>query len=718
MSDLKKLLRKTYHTIVPSRIKNRVTSHRLHKMEEISNECYEQWITNYESKLTHDETFEYNPKISIVVPVYNVLDKHLIPCIESVINQTYTNWELCLADDNSSWENVRKTLEKYESNPKIKVVYRKENGHISRSTNSAIEVATGEFIGFMDCDDILSPYCLYEIVKKLNENKEIDFLYTDEDKVDDDGNHRHGPHFKPDWSPDLLMSHMYTGHFGVYRTSIVNKIGGLRVGYEGSQDYDFTLRFVEQTSSNRIAHIPQVLYYWVERKESTAGNAEAKPYVYDAAKRAKEDAVKRRGLNAIVEEIPLIHQYRVNYISKDNPLVSIIIPSKDNFDILKQCIDSIINKTYYKNYEIIVVDNGSDSNNRDIYQAYLNSLNAHYIYDKKPFNFSYMCNTGASHANGEYLLFLNDDVEVIDGEWLERMVGHGELDYVGAVGAKLLYPNSKTIQHDGIINIKSGPTHVFIGMSDEGIYYFAQNKVDYDAIAVTAACLLVSRDKFNEVQGFREEFDIAYNDVDLCMKLVEKGYYNVVKNDVILYHHESISRGSDLVDEKKLKRLEKERKRLFQYHPQFLNNDPFYSKYFTQESINYSYNFYLDIDHFNTVNESLSQLDKIDSVQCSIDGIDINDTLNISGWAFKKGEFLNDLQLSILLVNNTKTYELSTDKVYRPDVASAFVKERNIYFCGFKTKIMTNQLKYGNYRLYLKTKYGIVDTNRSIDVEN
>ena len=260
--NIKKVARPIYHKVVPEKIRTRRAA-RLNRSLE-----YETWITMLEANENYDEKFEYNPKISILVPVYNVLDRHLIPCIESVLNQVYTNWELCLADDCSSWDSVRETLAKYEGNEKIKIVYRTENGHISRCTNSALEIATGEFVAFMDCDDVLRPNALYEVVKKLNENPNLDFIYSDEDKIDDDGFNRHMPHFKPDWSPDTLMSHMYTCHFGVYRRSIANEIGGLRADYEGAQDYDFTLRFTEKT--NKIAHIDKILYHWRERKESTA----------------------------------------------------------------------------------------------------------------------------------------------------------------------------------------------------------------------------------------------------------------------------------------------------------------------------------------------------------------------------------------------------------------------------------------------------------------
>lgn len=559
---------------------------------------YEEWITEIESLETYEEKFSYNPKISIVVPVYNVLDKHLVPCIESVLNQIYENWELCLADDCSTMESVKQTLCQYENNEKIKIVYRKENGHISRCTNSAIELATGEYVAFMDCDDVLRPNALYEVVKKLNEDPELDFIYSDEDKIDDDGKNRHMPHFKPDWSPDTLMSHMYTCHFGVYRRSLVNEIGGLRPGVEGAQDYDFTLRFTEKT--NKIAHISKILYHWREREESTAINPGAKPYILEAAKKAKTDALERRGLKAELELIDIMYQYRVKYIPQTNPLISVIIPSKDNYDILERCIQSLFDITEYKNFEVVLVDNGSKEENKKKCEALSDKYGMTYIYEKMDFNFSKMCNIGAKHAKGEYLLLLNDDIEILHGDWLTRMLGHAELEHIGAVGAKLLYPGGTTIQHIGVVEIANGPIHGLVGSNDEYIHYFGRNRLEYNWLAVTAACLLIKKSIYDEVNGFDEEIAVTYNDVEFCLKLVEAGYYNVVRNDVVLYHHESISRGNDLIDDAKLERLLKEQARVFAKHPQFDKKDPFYNIHLAQHDTDFSYNYMLVGDKLAT----------------------------------------------------------------------------------------------------------------------
>ena len=373
---------------------------------------YEKWIEQNEKNSKEQKKLDYQPLISVVIPVYNVPENMLVDCIESIFHQTYTNWQLCMADDNSSWESMREILKKYEKDPRVKVVYRKENGHISRATNSAIELADGEFIAFMDCDDLIPENALYEVALKLNEDPKYDFIYTDEDKIDEKGEVRWEPHFKPDWSPDTLMTMMYTSHLGVYRTSIVKELGGLRVGFEGSQDYDFTLRFVEKTSSDRIAHIPKVLYHWRQREGSTAVTPEAKPYVFEASRKACEESIKRRYVEGKVDDELKLYQAHVTYYNSSNPLVSIIIPSKDNFNVYKRCVDTLHRLTKYSNYEVIHVDNGSNKENKRKYEELDKQYHHIYHYEQMEFNFSKMCNTGAKNAKGKLLLFLNDDIEI------------------------------------------------------------------------------------------------------------------------------------------------------------------------------------------------------------------------------------------------------------------------------------------------------------------
>ena len=543
-------------------------------------ERYQRWLQEDAAKEVHYKDLPYRPKFSFVIPVYNTVTWQLEDCIQSVLAQTYDNYELILVDDCSSWDNVRSVLHSFESNEKVTVIYRKENGHISKATNDGINAASGDFIVFMDCDDLVEKDALYWFAEKLNENRELDFIYSDEDKITEDSKIRHMPFFKPDWSPDLFMSMMYTNHLGVYRTAIVKQIGGLRTEFNGSQDYDMTLRFMEVSDNTRVGHIPKILYHWREREESAAFSANAKNYAVVADGRAKEDCFIRRGIAAHTEYLTEISTYRVVYEVTGRPLVSIIIPSKDNPAMLKQCIMSILRVTTYTNYEIIVVDNGSNEQNKNEIETVLSEYSCKYVYEAQDFNFSRICNCGVTYANGEFILFLNDDIEVFQPDWLERMLGQAQQTNTGAVGIKLFYPHTTMIQHAGVINLITGPDHVFSKMDDTNTYYFGWNRIDFNCLAVTGACLLVEKEKFNEVNCFNENLVVAYNDVDLCFKLYEKGYYNVLRNDVIAYHHESFSRGIDTLSEDKLARLNTERELLYSLHPLFRGYDPFYNPNF------------------------------------------------------------------------------------------------------------------------------------------
>jgi len=533
---------------------------------------------------------DYMPLITFVVPVYNVLEEQLTACIESIMQQTYERWELWLVDDHSSWGQVRNVLHRYEKELKIHIIYRPENGNISKATNDGIAKANGEFLAFMDCDDTIERTALQEMVLLLNKNKNYDLIYSDEDKLTEDGSRRHSPFYKPDWSPDTFLSLMYTNHLAIYRTELVRKAGGLRTEYDGAQDYDFTLRFMEVSDHKRVGHVAKILYHWRERRGSIASGIEAKPYALDAMKRLKEEALKRRQIKGRAEFVHDLYQYRVIYEPEGTPLVSVVIPSKDHLDILRQCIDSIQKYTGYPNYEIIVVDNGSRETARSEIQQYLDEKHAVYIYEPMAFNFSRMCNIGADAANGEYLLLLNDDIEIFQHDWMDILLGQAMLDYAGAVGAKLLYPQSDTIQHIGITNLTIGPSHSLIGYPDSQVYYFGRNRAVYNWLAVSAACLMVKKSKYLQAKGLDEQLAVAYNDVDFCFKLYELGYYNSVRSDVHLYHHESLSRGSDDTDTEKQKRLLKERKYLYQKHPDLEGKDPFYNINLATDRVDYSIN--------------------------------------------------------------------------------------------------------------------------------
>lgn len=684
---------------------------------------YQSWMKKNETDLNikNEEEIPYKPLISVVVPVYNVSMKMLKECIMSVVNQTYDNWELCLADDASTMPEVKKCLKSFENNPKIKIKYRDKNGHISRSTNSAIEMATGEYVAFMDCDDVLAVNALYEVVKLLNKDKTIDFIYSDEDKLSEDGKHRHQPHFKPDWSPDTMMSLMYTCHLGVYRKKIGDEIGWLRTGFEGAQDYDFTLRFTEKTKN--IGHIPKILYHWRERKESTAINPEAKGYIVEAAKKAKTEALERRGYEAEIEWVSNIYQFRVNYKAVGNPKVSIVIPSKDNFEVYKRCIDTLTGKTLYKNYEIITVDNGSSDTNRQKYEKYIKEKGQKYIYMPMEFNFSKMCNIGVENSDGELILLLNDDMEIISGEWMERMVGHAMLPYIGAVGAKLLYPNSTLIQHTGVFSFDSGPSHALCRYDDNTIFNFCRNKIEYNYSAVTAACLMVTRRKYLEAGGLDESFAVAYNDVKFCFDLLDKGYYNVVRADAVLYHHESLSRGSDVLDEAKYKRLVNERRRLYTAYPDLQGKDPFYNPNLTMRRGDCTVEGEVEVTDLackaGFEAKDFSMFDNVidESVKISIDDIVVtNRHIIIGGWCVVENSKHNNRDKTMLyLVGKEKVYCYDTEKLYRENMNELTGVEGKINLSNFRVYINSFAIPNGEYKIFLKKSGKMCDTGRVVE---
>lgn len=579
-------------------------------------------------------------------------------------------------------------------------------------------MATGEYIAFMDCDDVLAPNALYEVVKLLNQDKSLDFIYSDEDKLSEDGKHRHQPHFKPDWSPDTMMSLMYTCHLGVYRKRIGDELEWLRTGFEGAQDYDLTLRFTEKTKN--IGHVTKILYHWRERKESTAINPEAKGYIVDAARKTKEEALKRRGYEAQLEWVDNIYQFRVNYKPVGNPKISVIIPSKDNFDVYKRCIETLTEKTKYKNYEIVTVDNGSSEENRKKYEQYNKDKAQKYIYKPMDFNFSKMCNIGVENSDGELVLLLNDDMEIIDGEWMERMAGHAMLPYTGAVGAKLLYPNSTLIQHTGVFSFDSGPSHALCRYDDNTIFNFCRNKIEYNYSAVTAACLMVTREKYLEVGGLDESFAVAYNDVKFCFDLLEKGYYNVVRTDAVLYHHESLSRGSDVLDKAKYERLLKERRRLYDIHPSLEGKDPFYNTNLTMRRGDCTVEGGLDnLENIVLNLQSKDCLEKRKSnfIKGSIENIVVTGKyMLVSGWCInEKSRWNNFIRAKILLVCDDKIFELKTQKMYREHMNELTgINGKNNLSC-FRVYFDSNQLPSRKYNIYIKKGKYIFDSSRILE---
>lgn len=525
-----------------------------------------------------------HPLISIITPVYGVAPRYLEKLIHSVEQQWYSNWELILVEDAGPNEDTRRFMQGLDD-PRIKVRFLEQNGGISHASNIALSMARGEYVAFLDHDDELTLDALYEVVKVINEH-DPDLIYSDEDKIDATGNFS-DPFFKPGWSPDALMSIMYTCHLCCIRSHLVEAVGGLRLGYEGAQDYDLILRITEQTQ--RVVHIPKVLYHWRILPSSIASSIDAKPYASDAVRRVKEDALQRRMLSGCVESVAQMPgQFRINYRPIGTPLVSIIIPTRDNYSILRQCIESILEKTRYGNYEIILMDNQSVDENALAYYRSLDLLPQIQLQRyPHPFNYSAINNLASRYAKGEFLLFLNDDTQVIEGDWLERLLGFAQLEHVGAVGAKLLFPGSERIQHCGVLNLADGPGHAFYNARNDMPLYFGRNILDWNWLAVTGACLMVARHKFESIGGFDEALPIAYNDVDLCLRLHRAGWHNVVCSAVTLVHHESVSRGVDHEDAVKLKRLGRERRKLFHKHPGYFMRDPYYNNNLHQNSVDF-----------------------------------------------------------------------------------------------------------------------------------
>lgn len=550
---------------------------------------YLKWIVENEDE-TEYKTLKYQPLISILIPVYNIGREYLSDCLDSILNQKYQNFEVCLADDCSTSEETIETLKEYENKDKrIRVVYRKENGHISKATNSALEIAKGEFVALMDNDDVLTENALYEMVYALNQDKNLDLIYSDEDKMDMDGN-RCEPHFKPDYSPDSLLGGNYICHFEILRKSIMDEIGGFRSEYVGAQDFDLFLRFVEKTTPDRICHIPKILYHWRKVPGSTADTIESKDYAIDNGRKAVEDAMKRRKLDAkVIVPIKSTH-YIVEYLYKKEPLVSIIIPTKDLAKTLDKCLYSIYSKTEYKNFEVVIVNNNSEEKETfDLFDKYKKEHKNFKVIDVDgEFNYSKINNIAVEKSKGDYLLFLNNDTEVCTPTWINSMVGYAMQKHIGAVGVKLLYPDD-TIQHGGVVlGIDGTARHAFLHVPGDSYGFYGRLLVPYNYSAVTAACMMISRKKFNEVGKFNEELKVAFNDIDLNLKLLQKKYYNVFLPQVELYHHESKSRGLDSTTEKYQKFLQ-EKEYLQTHWKKELERDKFYNPNFSLK-----YDFMLD----------------------------------------------------------------------------------------------------------------------------
>lgn len=552
---------------------------------------YEEWYRNHRPSEEELERqlrgkFAYMPLISILVPVYNTPESFLKQMIQSVRAQTYGNWELCIANANPGNKEVGDILRiASEKDQRIRVTDVPENEGIAQNTNAALKIASGEYVGLLDHDDLLTKDALYEVVKALNQQEKPEMLYSDEDKVTTDLTEHFQPYMKPDFNLDLLRSNNYICHFFVAKKSLIEDVGAFRGEFNGAQDYDLILRCSEKAAG--IAHIPRILYHWRVHKASTADNPASKMYAFDAGKRAIEEHLKRCGQDGEVSHAKDLGYYRVKYKVKGSPLVSIIIPNKDEVESLDKCLQSI-EKSTYKNYEIIVVENNSVKDETFAYYKKIEAKGVKVVYWEKGFNYSAINNYGASYAKGDYLLLLNNDVEVITPDWLEEMLGNCQRKEVGIVGVKLYYPDD-TVQHAGIIvGIGGIAGNIFVGLPRRYTGYFHKASVQQDLSAVTAACMMVKRSVYEAVKGLDEKLQVAFNDVDFCLRMRKAGYLVVYNPYAELYHYESKTRGPEDTKEK-ARRFYSELEYMRSHHLDILKNgDPMYNRNLTLTKWDYS----------------------------------------------------------------------------------------------------------------------------------
>lgn len=546
---------------------------------------YQSWVKEYDSfdldgkSLLKQRAANLGiwPLVSVLMPVYNTPEKWLRRAIDSVVAQVYQNWELCIADDASTKPHVRKVLQEYaQRDARIRVVYRETNGHISDASNSALALAKGDFCALLDHDDELSPNALLEMVSAIEKNPDWEMIYSDEDKIDEEGV-RYDPYFKSDWNYDLFLGQNFSTHLAVYKTALLRQIGGFRRGFEGSQDWDLALRVVEQLRQDQIGHVPKILYHWRAIEGSTAVSVSEKSYAVDAGQRAVQEHLLRQGIQADVSREKGGYM-RIRYALPENPpMVSLVIPTRDRVDLLRMSVSSILDKTSYPDFEIIIMDNQSQEPET---LAYFESLASEprvrvIAYDA-PFNYSAINNFGVAQARGDLIGLINNDIEVISPDWLSEMASHALRDGVGAVGAMLYYPDD-TIQHAGVLTGLGGVAgHVYCREPRGTNGYFARARLTQAISVVTAACLLVRRDILMQVQGLDERLAVAFNDVDLCLRIQQAGYRNVWTPFAELYHHESATRGYEDTPEKQA-RFRTEVEFMQARHGDLLSQDPFYN---------------------------------------------------------------------------------------------------------------------------------------------
>lgn len=662
-----------------------------------------------------------------------IQDKLYQGCMEE-----YQNALHCQTDPYLLWIRETEQLvqkEEEESYPSLSVVYMEQCGE-----DFSLSELNKDIILFVSGKGKIAVHAFHEVMQYFNTHQDVNIVYADEDiwylpegedeEPDNELKHRMSPWVKPMWSPDTLFSFQYFGNIFAIRRKAYLNLKWLAMDDYRLNLYDFLLKATE--SGKRPGHIEKILFHayrkginkeevaqlQMQETELTGAGAE-----YDFI---REMALERRGIKGkMVPDEKEDYSYPI-YEVKDNPLVSIIIPSKDNVEVLKQCIRSIYRFTEYKNYEILVIDNGSTAQARMTLESFREECAFTYLYQPMEFNFSKMCNLGAKQAKGEYILLLNDDMEVprSQGEWLTRLLGQASLKHVGAVGAKLLYPDSTLIQHAGVTNTVSGPGHKLKGMDDTGSYYYGRNKFIYDMIGVTAACLLVRKKLYLAIGGLYEGLKVAYNDVDFCFRLCGKGLYNVQRNDVVLYHHESLSRGDDMQDKAKLARLMQEKDILYQRHPRLYAQDPFNGTIMNSGEPQYQcrwlegYEFADITGYVDEVKESrklpnmkhVNQAIMIVVEDCGKEkfhraGSRQKSYYLVKGWAYIPGADNARYKLKLLLENEQgKVWEIPIIKRYRKDVAAILPDETNVEMTGFCCWIYEGSLPAGTYRLWLTAK--------------
>lgn len=680
-----------------------------------------------------------------------IQDKLYENCIEE-----YQSALRCQSDPYLMWVRETELIPEQEgveeSYPSLSVVYMEKC-----IEDFKLSEVGKEIVVFVSSAGKISPRAFREITKYFDKHKDIDIVYGDEDiwmlfdgedaEPDNEVTHRIAPWTKPMWSPDTLFSFQYFGNIFAIRKSAFVDLKWLAQADWRHNIYDFILQATAQ--GKRAGHIEKILFHayrkgtdreTIEKAVMLERNLWGADADYDYI---RELALDRRGIKAeLALDKETGYTYPI-YRVEGNPLVSIVIPSKDNAEVLKQCIRSVYQKTDYKNYEIIVIDNGSTAQARMTLEAFKEECPFTYLYQPMEFNFSKMCNIGMKKAKGEYILLLNDDMEVIQESWLRRMLGQATLPHVGAVGAKLLYPNSTLIQHAGISNTVYGPGHKLKQLDDAQCYYYGRNKLVYDMIGVTAACLLMKKSLLESLGGLYEGLKVAYNDVDLCFRLCEKGLYNVQRNDVVLYHHESLSRGDDLQDENKLKRLHQEMELLYSRHPKLCRRDPFIGTIMNSGEPEYHCRWlegyeYADITGYKdmvTEGKKLPSEKKMNhAIMVVVEDCEKEKNLTagnqkkayyiVKGWAYSPGLDNARYKMKLLLINKDgKVWEIPIVKRYRPDVAKILPHEKNVDMTGFCCWIYEGSLPAGTYDVWVTAKDTCSrqrmyrDTERQLEIE-